>query len=216
MNKVAAVVNSRPLTYMVDDPSELETLKPNMFLRKIKEDGVPDLDAIDAMKLNEMHRYRLELKEDIRKRFRSEYMSQLVHRKGSIATRPIELGELVLVSNENQKRTLWPVAKAIKIYPGKDGVIRVARVKTSKGELERDVKVLVPLEIRQNENIPLGISAEHQAEILSLEKPASKKTIRTKRTVETIVTNPNVDVMRPVKTTKSGREVKQFRRLGIS
>lgn len=94
--EVAAIVNSRPLSYMANESSELETLSPSMFLKDMKQEGVLDLDSVNAKKFNERHQYRVQLKTELQSRFRSEYMGQLVHRKGSRATRSIELGELVI------------------------------------------------------------------------------------------------------------------------
>lgn len=44
-----AVMNSRPLTYLTDETFEVIT--PNVFLRDIQEDGIPDLDQIDRTHL---------------------------------------------------------------------------------------------------------------------------------------------------------------------
>lgn len=104
---------------------------------------------LNAQKLNEKQQQRMYEKKHLRERFRSEYLSQLAHRGNKKASRPIEVGELVLLSNENQKRILWPLAKVVDIYPSSDGVVRVAKVRTIKGELERPVKKVIPLEIRQ-------------------------------------------------------------------
>ncbi|GFV23922.1 integrase catalytic domain-containing protein [Trichonephila clavipes] len=41
-------LNSRPLTYLSEDPDELSALTPSMFLQEIREVGVPDLDMIDS------------------------------------------------------------------------------------------------------------------------------------------------------------------------
>ncbi|GFY22731.1 integrase catalytic domain-containing protein [Trichonephila clavipes] len=43
-----SLINSRPLTYLSEDPDELSALTPSMFLQKIREIGVPDLDMIDS------------------------------------------------------------------------------------------------------------------------------------------------------------------------
>lgn len=214
--EVAAVVNSRPLTYMSNDSSELETLNPSMFLKDLKQEGVPDLDNVNAKKFNERHQYRVQLKTELQTRFRSEYMGQLVHRKGAQAKRSIEIGELVLVSNENQKRALWPTAKVVELVPSRDGFTRVVKVKTAKGILERPVKLLVPLEIRDNEDISiLGIPEKYQEEIKQVQSPVNKpnktKKSKGKRKEKAEV---NAQEEEPVKFTRSGRMVKAVDRFG--
>lgn len=39
----------------------------------------------------------------------------------------------------------WRIGRIIEVYPGKDNVICTVRVKTSRGELVRNVKGLIPL-----------------------------------------------------------------------
>jgi hypothetical protein len=46
----------------------------------------------------------------------------------------LRIGYIVLVENENMKRLDWPVAKVVKLMPGRDGVVRLVKVKLSNGE----------------------------------------------------------------------------------
>lgn len=72
-----ATINPRPITYLSEDPVELVPLTPAMFLQDIREVGVPDLDNIESNQLTKRRRYRQKLQEDLRCRFRSEYLEQL-------------------------------------------------------------------------------------------------------------------------------------------
>lgn len=122
------------------------------------------------------------------------------------------MDELVLISNENQKRVLWPIAKVIEMIPSKDGVIRVVRVKTAKGELQRPVKLLIPSEIRQNEDImPLGIPSQYKEQISTLENTKIKKARKVHRAVDAV----NVPAPVVTKITRSGRTVKQVQHVGV-
>ncbi|GBM60180.1 hypothetical protein AVEN_273496-1 [Araneus ventricosus] len=67
------IINSRPITY-ISENLELEPLTPAMFLRDIQESGIPDLDQIDSTSLQKRFLYRLKHREDLRKRFPSEYL----------------------------------------------------------------------------------------------------------------------------------------------
>ncbi|GFX71568.1 hypothetical protein TNCV_2695561 [Trichonephila clavipes] len=46
-----AVINSRPLNYLSEDPDDLTPLTPSMFFQDIQTVGVPDLDNIDNINL---------------------------------------------------------------------------------------------------------------------------------------------------------------------
>ncbi|KAJ8966814.1 hypothetical protein NQ317_015806 [Molorchus minor] len=56
------------------------------------------------------------------------------------------LGDVVLIENDSVKRIEWPIGRVVKLLPGKDGCIRLVRVKTVRGELLRPVQRLIPLE----------------------------------------------------------------------
>ena len=51
------------------------------------------------------------------------------------------------------RRRQWPLAKVFELIPGRDVVIRVARVKTQQGVLVRTLQRLYPLEMSSFENI---------------------------------------------------------------
>jgi hypothetical protein len=75
-----ATVNSRPLTYISEDSRDPLPQTPAMYLQNVPLVGVPDLDHLDKTDLNRRLRYQQRLREDLKKRFRSEYLSQLVQR----------------------------------------------------------------------------------------------------------------------------------------
>ena len=59
-------------------------------------------------------------------------------------------GSLVLVQDENLPRIRWPVGTVIEVYPGLDGKIRSAKVKTARSVIERPVQRLCSLESNRN------------------------------------------------------------------
>lgn len=48
-----------------------------MFLRDLKESGVPDLDNMDEGYFRKRYQYHIKMREDLRKRFRLDYLGQL-------------------------------------------------------------------------------------------------------------------------------------------
>ena len=71
------LVNGRPISYVNEDKEKLLPITPAMFLKEIRPDSVPDLDYLEETSLNRRLKYRLRLREELRKRFRSEYLGQL-------------------------------------------------------------------------------------------------------------------------------------------
>jgi len=118
-----------------------------MFLQDNQSVGVPDLDLLDSKNLNKRFKYHQKLRLELRKRFRKEYLSQLILKKNEkLSDKTFEVGDVVLIGSENKKRIEWPLGKVVEQYPGKDGVVRVVKLKTASGFLIRPVKKLYMLE----------------------------------------------------------------------
>ncbi|GFW11215.1 integrase catalytic domain-containing protein [Trichonephila clavipes] len=82
-----SVINSRPLTYLSENSDDLVPLSPAMFLVENRNLDVPDIDYRDTVNLRKRVRYRQKLLNDLRHRFRKEYLGLLIqnkNKKGSI------------------------------------------------------------------------------------------------------------------------------------
>lgn len=80
-------------------------------------------------------RIRQSLQNDLRKRFRSEYLGQLSRRKIKGGYVPVKEENIILLDQDNLKRLDWPLTRIIKVFSGKDNIVRVVKVKTATGEL---------------------------------------------------------------------------------
>jgi len=149
VKKVEEVMNGRPLTYISEDPDDLEPLTPKMFLQIPARVKFPEGELADSERLRIRHKYMNTLGEELNKRFRQEYLALLVAKPNKI-NRPLRVGELVFIGSDNQKRLDWKMGRILEFFPGKDGVNRVARLKTDIGELVRPVQRLHPLELDQD------------------------------------------------------------------
>ncbi|KAI5743619.1 hypothetical protein M8J77_020242 [Diaphorina citri] len=80
-------------------------------------------------------------------------------------------GLLVLIKADNSPVLCWPLGRILEVFPGQDGVVRVARVQTRGGELLRPAVKLCPLPNQANvvifmsyfQKIFLGLSDEEIA-----------------------------------------------------
>lgn len=146
-----AIINDRPITYMMDTDPSVAPLTPGLFLHELREIGVPDLDKVDAKSLNKRIRYLQTLRNNLRQRFRNEYLGALIQHSKQMGRSRIKIGEIVLVGSDNQKRINWPLARITELIKGKDGECRLVRLKTSKGEILRPVQRIYRLEIQDDE-----------------------------------------------------------------
>ncbi|GFW05373.1 DUF5641 domain-containing protein [Trichonephila clavipes] len=78
-------------------------------------------------------KYLQKLREDLRQRFINEYLALLVHR-GTRRNEALEVGDVVLIGHDNVRRIDCPLGVVLEVYPDKEGVPRVARIRTSHGK----------------------------------------------------------------------------------
>ncbi|GFV33706.1 hypothetical protein TNCV_4568211 [Trichonephila clavipes] len=79
-----------------------------------------------------LRKQALHMSREFRKRFRIEYLGQLreqtqQHQK----SRPLTVGDVVVVENSLKNQTLWSLVGVIPLIPGKEG--HVSRVQTETG-----------------------------------------------------------------------------------
>lgn len=164
-------INSRPLTYVSDSPDDLKPLTPAMFLRDIRESECPDIDIFRKIDLNNAVRRKQEIIEHLRDRFRKEYLSQLVLKSDVKESRIIRVGDVVMIGDDNRKRIDWPLARVEKLIEGRDGIARVAILKTKDGNLKRPLQRIYPLEIERDllneKDVPKIVNNETGSNALS-------------------------------------------------
>ncbi|GFX41014.1 integrase catalytic domain-containing protein [Trichonephila clavipes] len=97
-------INCRPLTYMSENPEELIPLAPSMFLVGNKNSNMEDIEELNSNSLNKRIKYRSKLLKDLRQCFRNEYLSQLIQKHNEKQSREPQIGEVVLVGDDNKKR----------------------------------------------------------------------------------------------------------------
>ncbi|XP_031328450.1 uncharacterized protein LOC116159581 [Photinus pyralis] len=151
LTQVEALLNSRPLCAISQDPNDLQALTPSHFLNLEPLNSViPDPD-LSHIKLNRLNRWQLlqRMHHDFWKRWHLEYLHTLQQRsKWYNKTTNIRENALVLIKDEQKTPLFWPLGRIIEVHPGTDGVVRVATVKTSHGIYKRPVVKLCPLPIQ--------------------------------------------------------------------
>lgn len=73
-------------------------------------------------------------------RWQHEYLTELQHRTKWNKHRPNpELGDVVLIRDDNQPPLRWPMGKIVELHTSNDSIIRVVTLKTSTGIIKRPV-----------------------------------------------------------------------------
>ncbi|XP_021947059.1 uncharacterized protein LOC110845007 [Folsomia candida] len=194
---VSYTINNRPLTTLTEDCEDLIPLTPAMFMKDLPISGLPERDEITSKDLIHAYQKIVNLKKALRDRFRKEYLGQLVQMKNNKNSPKPEVGDVVLVGYDNKKRFEWPLGKILELCPGKDGKVRVVKVKTATGILTRPLQRLYPLEIHSPKSVIVP------ANVIKLAKAAHTSHDQLEESAETC----NIK-------TRSGRMVKKPSKYG--
>ncbi|GFS61792.1 integrase catalytic domain-containing protein [Trichonephila clavipes] len=151
-------VNSRPLTYLSEDMQDLTPITPASFLFEIPTAEIKDLDFQDANHFRKRLRFRAKVIKELKKRFRNDYLGQLIQQQEQHPqSSNIQVGDIVLIGDDWKKILQWPLARVIKLIPGKDGLVRTVKLKTQSCTLTRPIQRVFQLEVSDNDitNPPL-------------------------------------------------------------
>ncbi|XP_058828602.1 uncharacterized protein LOC131688415 [Topomyia yanbarensis] len=135
--QVEMCLNSRPLTPLPSDASDLEALTPGHFLVGSSLQAVPEPSVKDVAgnHLNHWEQTQRHLQR-IWARWYPEYLQQLQSRaaKGCNPPVSIEPDKIVVIKEDNLPPTQWPLGKIVAVHPGADGIVRVVTLKTASAE----------------------------------------------------------------------------------
>lgn len=146
MCEVEVIVNSRPLTTISSDSTDLLPLTPNHLLTLR---GSPlNLGEFDCSGSYSRRRWRRVqyLADLFWKRWKKEYLSLMQKRqKWNVIKGGLNKHDLVLLVDETLPRCHWSLGRVVSVITSADGLIRSAKVKCNKGVVERPIFKLVLL-----------------------------------------------------------------------
>ena len=158
------VVNSRPLIYIGTDINDGHSLSPTHFLTWNTQTDLPEtLDFDDNFErklssdsqLLSLWNYGKKRVNFFWKLWRNAYLQSLREqgkwchpKKGKLALVEPKLGEIVLIKDPKQPRSLWRLGQIVELKRSRDNRVRTAVVRSAKGTLfTRSISLLFPLEV---------------------------------------------------------------------
>ena len=148
--QVEACLNSRPLTAMPSEDDYIEVLTPGHFLIGKPLEALPD-PSLSYRSISLLRRWHLcqAIVRHFWKRWSTEYIVSLRRfTKWHHPTRNAQVGDIVLLQEDNLIPGKWPLARIVKTHPGSDGLVRIVTVKTNSGIYKRPVNkvaLLLPM-----------------------------------------------------------------------
>ena len=144
---VEHALNSRPLTPVSADPSNLGALTPNHFLHGNQARGLPSIIGIDEFDHRKRYARAQSYANAIWSRWIKEYVPALNRRSKwqTHAEHHLKTGDLVWVVEETNPRGYYPTARITELRYGSDNVARSTVLRTSTVSLVRPLVKLVPI-----------------------------------------------------------------------
>ena len=148
------IINSRPLVPNSADPEDLECLTPNhLLLQRGQLSLPPGLFSEDNLYFKQQWKKVQYLADQFWQRWIKEYLPSLQEpKKWNAIRRNLSVGDIVLLEEKNVARGLWNLARVIEVFPGRDGLVRSAKIKTATSEYTRPISKMCLLELADYES----------------------------------------------------------------
>ena len=174
--EIESIINSRPITYVYDDTEGVSyPLTPAELLYGRSTTRTSNGRHFEIISTNETltkrANYHRKLLQNFTKRWKNEYLLAIREALSSTITseKPnIEVGDVVVLKDDQTKRQFWKLARIEELIIGRDGNIRAAKVRVpnDKGTslLIRHLKHLVPLEVPSRNRVANPIEVQPETE----------------------------------------------------
>ncbi|XP_046868552.1 uncharacterized protein LOC124461007 [Drosophila willistoni] len=143
--KVEACLNSRPISPMSEDPTDSLALTPGHFLvgGPLLSVTEPNINDQVPSIINRWQRLKA-VSQHFCTRWKDEYLKELHKRnKWRFPSKNLEVGDLVVLKDDNLPFNEWRLVRIHQAYPGSDGNVRVVELRTARGIVKRPVAKLI-------------------------------------------------------------------------
>ena len=146
------ITNFRPLTRNSSSPDDNEPLTPNHFLNVRPLTNLPpEIVESDRYSRKRWKQAQI-LANHYWKRWLRERVPSLQERqKWNQTQKNLQVGDLVLIADDNVARIQWPLGRVTTMFPGSDGLVRSAEVKAKGSTYKRPITKICLLEAAEEE-----------------------------------------------------------------
>lgn len=145
--RIEAVLNSRPLCSLSDNPNEFDVLTAGHFLVGQSLVAVPEYEFEDVP-LNRLSRWQSiqKVSQSFWRRWSDDYLHSLQQKNKWFSSPPnLKVGDLVLLKSNLTRPLQWPLGRIETTHPGVDKIVRVVTLRTKNGLIKRPVNKICPL-----------------------------------------------------------------------
>ncbi|XP_076047289.1 uncharacterized protein LOC143028810 [Oratosquilla oratoria] len=154
--ELECVMNNHPFIYVstADDipltPNHFMHGRTNALSPQIQLTNSDNPDYLVATTLRTQYQFLTDALQTFKRRWTHDYVTSLKERHLRLTKthqRVPRVHDLVLLTLDGVPQDQYSLAHIIQVFPGPDNVIRSVRVRTAKGEYERSVTQIIPLEL---------------------------------------------------------------------
>ncbi|XP_055715139.1 uncharacterized protein LOC129809348 [Phlebotomus papatasi] len=156
LTQVEAVLNSRPITILSDDPRDPQPLTPGHFLLLAPPTQLPD-ENLASVRMNHLTRWQLcqRIVQDFVRKWRLSYLHTLQERsKWHTEKENLKVDDTVILHDASIGTTKWTTGRVVGVHTGGDGKVRVIDIKTPTGTYTRSVTKVAKLPTCESHNLP--------------------------------------------------------------
>ena len=148
LTQIEVCLNSRPLAPMLTASGEgVEALTPGHFLTGRPLCALHDRN-VTLQPSHLLRRWHLcqQITQHFWQRWSDKYLlSTRRFYKWNYPQRNLQVGDVVVLREVGMRATQWPIGRVEEVYPGADGRVRVATIRTSRGLYKRPIQKLTIL-----------------------------------------------------------------------
>lgn len=141
LTQVEAVLNSRPITVLSDDPRDPQPLTPGHFLLLAPPTQLPD-DDLTSANINHLQHWELcqRIVQDFIRKWKITYLHSLQERaKWHTEKENIQVDDVVVLHDASVSKGEWTLGRVEAVHKGTDGRVRVIDIKTPRGTYRRAI-----------------------------------------------------------------------------
>ncbi|XP_075213757.1 uncharacterized protein LOC142319964 [Lycorma delicatula] len=145
LSDIQAILNSRPISTLSDDPSDPSYLTPGHFLIGNPLIALPEPNLLD-IKCNKLSSWQQlqKIRQSLWSRWSYDYLHGLQQRsKWKSPSENLRPSLVVLVKEDNLPPQFWKMAVIDSVFPGKDGLVRVVQLKVGSTFFKRPITKLL-------------------------------------------------------------------------
>ncbi|XP_065118880.2 uncharacterized protein [Paramisgurnus dabryanus] len=145
--EIEGILNSKPIAYTSSDIADPDQVTPNLLLMGRRDASLPQVTYHDSELLSRRRWKHSQLLADhFWRHFIRHYLPNLqIRQKWKTGGPDLQIGDTVMIIDQQLPRALWPVGKVVQVHPGTDKRIRSAEIQVKDKTYTRPVAKLVCL-----------------------------------------------------------------------